>query len=96
MDRIKPLNDFPGATVAYTGTAGSTAAFPAGPGAVVVLCTTAACVRVGEGVTATTADIPVAANQHVVIEVPRGTGAPWRVSAIQIASGGNLYAKPVN
>jgi hypothetical protein len=28
--------------------------------------------------------------------VPEGTGAPWRVSAIQVSTGGTVYAKPVN
>jgi hypothetical protein len=28
--------------------------------------------------------------------VPKGTGAPWRVSAIQVAAGGNVYAKPIS
>jgi hypothetical protein len=28
--------------------------------------------------------------------VPSGTGAPWRVSAIQVSTGGTLYAKPIN
>jgi hypothetical protein len=28
--------------------------------------------------------------------VPQGGGGTWRVSAIQIATGGNLYAKPIN
>jgi hypothetical protein len=28
--------------------------------------------------------------------VPQGTGGPWVVSAMQVASGGTLYAKPIN
>jgi hypothetical protein len=28
--------------------------------------------------------------------VPQGTGGPWVVSAVQVASGGTLYAKPIN
>jgi hypothetical protein len=28
--------------------------------------------------------------------VPSGTGAPWRVSAIQVSASGNLYCKPMN
>jgi len=28
--------------------------------------------------------------------LPTGTGAPWRVSAIQTAAGGTLYARPIN
>lgn len=83
------------ATVAYTGTAGNTATFQPGANIVVVFCTTAAYVKVGVGVTATTASTPIPANVPIVMKVPPNTsGAPWRVSAIQIASGGNVYAKP--
>jgi hypothetical protein len=28
--------------------------------------------------------------------VPAGTGAPWRVSAIQVSAGGTVYCKPIN
>jgi len=28
--------------------------------------------------------------------VPYITGEPWRVSALQISSGGTVYAKPIN
>lgn len=99
LNIINPLYDasFPAATQTYTGTAGVTSAWPAGPQAVFVFCTTAAYVAVGEGVSATTAlGIPVPANIPVVLKVPQGTGAPWRVSAIQVASGGSVYAKPIN
>jgi hypothetical protein len=34
------------------------------------------------------------ANQPMMISLPPGTGAPWQVSAIQIATGGTIYAKP--
>ena len=97
-DVICPCNDagFAAQTITYTGTAGSTATFKPGPPAVLVFCTTAAYVRVGEGVTATTADTPIPANIPVKFDVPPGSGAAWRVSAIQIASGGSVYAKPLN
>jgi len=95
---LKPLADsvFAAQTVAYTGTAGSTTGWPAGPQGVVVWSTTAAYVLVGEGVTATTAATPIPANTPIPFAVPAGTGAPWRVSAIQVASGGSVYAKPIN
>jgi hypothetical protein len=84
-------------TVAYTGTAGSTGTWPAGPQGVVVTVTSAAYVLVGEGVTATTSDgTYVPANVAIPFKIPTGTGAPWRVSAIQVAAAGDLYAKPVN
>lgn len=98
MELLNPLADgnFPARTAAYTGTAASTTAWPAGPQGVVVWSTTAAYVVVGEGVTATTSSTPIPANTPIPFIVPQGTGSPWRVSAIQIASGGTVYAKPIN
>jgi hypothetical protein len=98
VELLNPLDDatFTARTASYSGTAGSTGTWPAGPQGVVVWCTTAAYVRVGEGVTATTADTPIPANTPIPFKVPGGTGAPWRVSAIQVASGGAVYAKPIN
>ncbi len=94
---ITPNDDTAFATlsVAYTGTAGTTSTFKPGPKEVWVWCTTDAHVKVGEGVTATTASIPIPAGTPVVLGVPIGSTAPWRVSAIQISSGGTLYAKPI-
>ena len=98
MELLNPLDDatFTARTASYTGTAGSTGTWPAGPQGVVVWSTTAAYVRVGEGVTATTADTPIPANTPIPFKVPGGTGAPWRVSAIQVTGGGAVYAKPIN
>lgn len=98
MELLNPLADsnYPAYTASYTGTAGSTTAWPAGPQGVVIWSTTAAYVTVGEGATATTASTPIPANTPIPFIVPGGTGAPWRVSAIQIASGGTVYAKPIN
>ena len=98
MELLRPLMDanFTALTAAFTGTAGSTATWPAGPQGVVVWSTTDCYVRVGEGVTATTADTPIPAYTPIPFFVPAGTGAPWRVSAIQISTGGTVYAKPVN
>ena len=98
MELLNPLADgnFPARTASYTGTAGSTTAWPAGAQGVVVWSTTAAYVTVGEGVTATTSSTPIPANTPIPFIVPQGTGAPWRVSAIQIASAGTVYAKPIN
>jgi hypothetical protein len=98
MELLTPLNDslFPAKTASFTGTAGSTGTWDAGPEGVVVWCTQAAYVVVGEGVTATTSSTPIPANTPIPFVVPKGTGAPWRVSAIQVATGGNVYAKPIN
>jgi len=98
VELLNPLDDatFTARSASYTGTAGSTGTWPAGPQGVVVWSTTAAYVRVGEGVTATTADTPIPPNTPIPFKVPQGTGALWRVSAIQVASGGAVYAKPIN
>lgn len=98
MELLRPCNDagFAAKSTAYTGTAGSTATWNAGPQGVLVWSTTDAYIRVGEGVTATTSDTPIPANTPVPFFVPQGTGAPWRVSAIQISASGTLYAKPIN
>jgi hypothetical protein len=98
MELLRPLNDsgFATQSVAYTGTAGSVTGWNAGPQGVLVWCTSDAYVLVGEGVTATSAATPLPAGVPVPIFVPGGTGATWRVSAIQISAGGTLYAKPIN
>lgn len=98
MELLNPLadGDFPARTASYTGTAGSMTAWPAGPQGVVIWSTTAAYVAVGEGATATTSSTPIPANTPIPFIVPQGTGAPWRVSAIQIGSAGTVYAKPIN
>jgi hypothetical protein len=98
MELLRPCNDaqFTARSVSYTGTAGVTGTWPAGPQGVLVWCTTDAHIRVGEAVTATTADTPLPANTPVPFFVPQGGGAQWRVSAIQVSSGGTLYAKPMN
>lgn len=98
MELLNPCADsnFPARTVTYTGTAGSTGTWPAGPQGVVVWATTPCHILVGEDVTATTSSTPLPANTPVPFVVPQGTGAPWRVSAIQISTGGTIYCKPMN
>jgi hypothetical protein len=96
MELLNPLAAYPAYTASYTGTAASTTAWQPGPQGVVVWCTSAAYIRVGEGVTATTSDTPIPANTPIPFIVPQGTGAPWRVSAIRVGDDGTLYAKPIN
>ena len=98
MELLNPLADalFPGKTVTYTGTAGATGSWNAGPQGVVIWATTPCYVVVGEDVTATTASTPIPAFTPIPFTVPEGTGAPWRVSAIQVSAGGTVYCKPVN
>jgi len=99
MELLHPLNDstFGAKSVAYTGTAGSTGTWPSGPEGVLVWCTTDAYIRVGVGATATTTDTPIPANTPIPFRAPQSANTgPWRVSAIQISSGGTLYARPMN
>jgi len=98
MELLNPLNDttFPALSVAYTGTAGNTSTWQAGPQGVVIWSDQACYVAVGVGAVATTASTPIPANSPIPFKVPEGTGAPWRVSAIQVSTGGTVYAKPVN
>jgi hypothetical protein len=98
MELLRPLDDagFATQSVAYTGTAGSVTGWNAGPQGVLVWCTTDAYILVGEGATATSSSTPLPANTPVPIFVPSGTGAVWRVSAIQVSAGGTMYAKPIN
>lgn len=98
MELLTPCDDaqFTARSVAYTGTAGSTSAWPVGPQGVLVWCTTDAYIAVGANVTATTASTPIPAGTAVPLTVPINTNGPWRVSAIQVSTGGTLYAKPIN
>lgn len=94
-----PETVYPTRSVTYTGTAGTTGSWPTGPGGqppnmVRVLCTSDAYVAVGENVTATTESIIVAANRPVTIGIP-SPGQTFVVSAIQVSTGGTLYATPI-
>lgn len=99
MELLNPLVDslFAAKSVAFTGTAGSTGTYPAGPEGVLVWADSPCYIVVGVGVTATTTvGTPIPANTPIPFKVPQGTGAPWRVSAIQISAGGTIYVKPIN
>jgi hypothetical protein len=98
MELLNPLAraNFPAQTAAFTGTAGSTSGWPAGPEGVIVWSTEHCYVAVGEGVTATTSDTPIPALTPIPLKIPTGTSGLWRVSAIQISSGGTVYCKPMN
>ncbi len=98
MELLNALNDanFPAQTVAFTGTAGSTTGWNAGPQGVMVWSTEPCYVLVGEGAVATTSSTPIPAFTPIPFTVPGGTGGLWRVSAIQLSAGGTVYAKPIN
>ena len=97
MELLRPLSDttYPSYTVSYTGTAGSTSTWEPGPQGVVVWSTTPCYVVVGVGVTATTSSTPIPAYTPIPFYVEPGSGAPWRVSAIQVADAGSIYCKPI-
>jgi hypothetical protein len=100
MNVLNPCKDasFAAQSVAYTGTAGNTTGWPYGPTAVLVWATTDSYISVGNGSTATTGSTPIPAYTPVLFSIPQPAGAGatlWRVSAIQVASGGTVYAKPM-
>jgi len=98
MSSWAPAEDttYPGDTVAYTGTAGTTnEAWAKGPSKVLVTATTAAYVKVvnaSDGV-ATASSQMIPANTPIILAVPPSYQAFW-VSALQVAAGGDVYAKP--
>jgi hypothetical protein len=98
MELLNPLADadFPAKSISYTGTAGVTGTWPAGPQGVVVWSDQACYVLVGEGVTATTSSTPVPPFTPIPFKVPQGKGGQWRVSAIRVSADGTVYAKPMN
>jgi hypothetical protein len=98
MELLNPLTKagFPAQTAAFTGTAANTSGWPAGPEGVMVWSTEPCYIEVGEGAVATTASTPIPAFTPIPFKVAIGTSGLWRVSAIQISSGGTVYCKPMN
>ena len=98
MELLRPLADdnFPAKSVSYSGTAGSTGTWVAGPQGVVVWSTTECYVLIGEGATATTSSTPIPAYTPIPFTVPARVSGPWRVSAIRVNTDGVIYCKPVN
>lgn len=82
-----------GASVAYTGTAGTTTVMKQAS-SVLVWATTDAYIAVGLSPTATVSDCCIPAYTPVVFDVPVGDGSGFKVSAIQLSAGGTVYAKP--
>lgn len=98
MELLKPLSktDFGAQTASYTGTAGNTTGWAPGPQGVVVWSDQPCYVEVGEGAVATTASTPIPPYTPIPFAVPATVSGVWRVSAIQVASGGTIYCKPIN
>ena len=99
MELLNPMSkaDYPAYSVAYTGTAGSTTTWNPGPQGVVVWSDQACYVEVGVDATATTASTPIPPYTPIPFAVPlNSSGGAWRVSAIQVATSGTIYCKPIN
>ena len=98
MELLNPMAkaDYPAKTASYTGTAGPTGTWAAGPQGVVVWSDQSCYIEVGEGAVATTASTPIPPFTPIPFKVPQGSGGQWRVSAIQVSTGGTVYAKPIN
>lgn len=98
MELLNPLStaNFPGRSVSYTGTAGNTSTWNAGPQGVMVWSDQACYVEVGEGAVATTSSTPIPPFTPIPLVVPVSVSGQWRVSAVQISAGGTVYAKPMN
>ena len=98
MEFLNPLaqTTFPARTASYTGSAGNTATWAAGPQGVVVWSDQACYIEVGESAVATTASTPIPPFTPIPFKVPQGTGGQWRVSAIRVSTDGTVYCKPIN
>ena len=98
MELLNPLSQssFPAQTAAFSGTAGSTTGWNAGPQGVMIWSDQPCYVVVGENVTATTSDTPIPAFTPIPFKVQPTVSGVWRVSAIQISSSGTIYCKPLN
>jgi len=96
MDRLSVLREpavVAGFNVASSGSAANSANQNPGPTAVMVWGTADFYVEVGEGAVATTGSTPVPAGTPIFLPVLPQTGAPWRVSVLQISVAGTVYCK---
>jgi len=99
VELLRPLADaeYPTDSDTTSGTAVTLGPWSPGPQGVMVWSTEPVYVAVGVGVTATSASTPIPAFTPIPFFAPQtGSGAPWRVSALQISTAGTVYAKPIN
>ena len=98
MELLNPLakSNFPAQTASFSGTAGSTTGWNAGPEGVMVWADAACYIAVGENATATTSDTPIPAYTPIPFKIQPTVSGVWRVSAVQISGSGNIYCKPIN
>ena len=97
MDRLSVLREpvvTDGFTVSSGSSAANSAAQPPGPTAIMLWGTADFYVAVGESAIATTGSTPIPAGVPFFLPILPGTGAAWRVSALQISSAGTVYCKP--
>ena len=95
MDRTSvfrtPVGD--GFNISTSGTAANSSNQNPGPTSVMVWGSEDFYVEVGEGAVATAASTPLPAGVPFFLPVPAGTGAPWRVSVLQVSATGTVYCK---
>jgi hypothetical protein len=98
MEFLNPLakTNFPALTASYTGSAGNTTTWAAGPQGVMVWSDQACYIEIGEGAVATTSSTPIPPFTPIPFKVPANVSGQWRVSAIQVSTGGTIYCKPIN
>jgi len=99
MELLRPLADaeYPADSDSTSGTAVTLGPWSPGPQGVMVWCTQDAYIAIGVDVVATTASTPIPAYTPIPFFAPQtGSGAPWRVSALQVSTAGTVYAKPIN
>ena len=99
MELLHPLADveFPASSVASGAAAATVGTWSPGPQGVLVWATQDVYVAVGVGAVATTASTPIPAYTPIPFFAPQtGSGAPWRVSVLQVSAAGTVYCKPIN
>lgn len=98
MELFDPLSsaEFPAQVATFSATAASTAGWNTGPEGVMVWSDEPCYVKVGVGAVATANDTPIPPMTPIPFKVPITATGIWRVSALQISTGGNVYCKPIN
>ena len=91
---ILATGTWPTQAISYTATAGNSSTYPVGPTGLVVFSSQLCFIEIGEGVTATSSSFPIAQNTVYRFQVPKGTGAAWRVSAIRNGTDGTIWVRP--
>jgi hypothetical protein len=96
MDRLSVMREpVPGVgfTIAATTSAANSPDQKPGPTSVMVWGEADFYIEVGENAVATPASTAIPAGTPFFLPVLPGTGAPWRVSVLQISAGGAVHCK---